>query len=256
MSFKSADFSGLAKFNSANSCDFLEMYESALDKRIAESDSKPKNPTIAPSAMYCLKQNWFRLRGVLPDKPGKPDKTLDFTASVGTACHEKIQNILKEELGDDWLDVGCYIKDTLRLDWGVSTYGFETRIEVKSPPIRFSCDGLIRWKGNLYLIEIKTAEFNSWNKLTTPRPIHVNQVKSYCTLLNVNNVLMIYQDRQYGGMKVFEFHISDDVIKQTWDTFYYLVDMAEKNLPPEGLPTGDSRCSSSMCPFYKKCKQW
>lgn len=256
MAFKSADFSGMMKFNSANSCDFLDMYQNALEEEIKQENSKESQRTIAPSSMYCLKKNWFRLRGVEHDKQSKSDTTLEFTALVGTACHEKMQSLLKEILKDDWIDIGKYVRDTLKKNWEVESHGFETRIAIDSPPIRFACDGLINFKGKLYLLEIKTSEYSSWEKLVSAKPMHVDQVKTYCAMLNVNNVLMVYQERQYGGIKVFEFHISDEVLKQTWDTFNYIVDMAEKNLPPAGLPKGDSRCAPSMCPYSKKCKQW
>jgi len=257
MAFRTADFAHLARFNSANSSDFLDMYEAAWDKKIAEKNAEPKKQTIAPSAAYCMKQNWFRLRGVQPDTPGKPDKGLDFTAQIGTACHESIQTLLQEILGDDWLDVGEYLKSIKpKYEYTVEPHGFESRIAITNPPIRFACDGIIRWKGEIWLLEIKTSDFSSWDALTGPKPIHIDQVKSYATLFGISKVLMIYQDRQYGGLKCFEVRISELDMKATWDSFNYLVDMADKNLPPKGLPSGDSRCSSSMCPYYKKCKEW
>jgi len=257
MGFRTADFSRLVKFNSANSCDFLEMYEKAWDDEITKQDAKPKSRTIAPSAAYCLRHNWFRLRGVEPDKQENPDRGLDFTAKIGTACHENIQAILKDTLKDDWLDVGQYLKENCtRFSYEVETHGFETRVEIKHPPVRFACDGLIRWKGKVYLLEIKTSDFSSWDTLTGPKPIHVDQITTYASLIGVYDVLMLYQDRQYGGLKCFEVHITEDKVESIWQTFDYLVDMADKNLPPKGLPSGDSRCSPSMCIYYKKCKQW
>lgn len=257
MAFRTADFAHLARFNSATSCDFLEMVENAWDKKIADKNAEPKKQTIAPSAAYCMKQNWFRLRGVQPDKVNKTDRGLDFTAQLGTACHENIQLLLSEVLGEDWLDVGQYLESiSPSFSYTVEKFGFESRIAITNPPIRFACDGIIRWRGKIYLLEIKTAEFSSWDSLTGPKDIHIDQVKSYASLFGIHDVLMIYQDRQYGGLKCFEIHISDLDMQATWDTFYYIVDMADKNLPPAGLPSGDSRCSSSMCPYYKKCKEW
>lgn len=257
MAFKQVDFARLARFNSANSCDFLEMYEHAWEEKIARKNAEPKKQTIAPSAAYCQRYNWFRLRGVETDKAEKVDKTLDFTAQLGTACHETIQSLLKETLGDDWLDVGEYLASiNPSYKYTVELHGFESRIEIEMPPVRFACDGIIMWKGKIYLLEIKTSEFNSWDNLTAPKPIHIDQVKYYATLLGIHNVLMLYQDRQYGGLKCFEIYIDDLTMKQTSEAFDFIVDMAHKNLPPNKLPSGDSRCSSSMCPYYNKCKEW
>ena len=32
--------------------------------------------------------------------------------------------------------------------------------------------------------------------------------------------------------------------------------MAESGIAPDGLPSGDSWCSPSMCEWYKKCQEY
>lgn len=257
MAFRQANFARLTRFNSANSCDFLEMIEKAWDKRIIDENSEPKNQSIAPSVAYCMKQNWFRLRGVQPDTMSKADRTLDFTAQLGTACHENLQSLLSDRLGEDWLDIEKYL-DSIKpkFTYTVEKHGLEWRVAIENPSIRFACDGIVRWKGKIYLLEIKTSEHSSFEDLIGPKEIHIAQVKSYASLFGIKDILMVYQDRQYGSLKCFEVHVSEVDMQITWDTFNYIIDMADKNLPPAGLPSGDSRCSSSMCPYYKKCKEW
>ena len=259
MSFKPANLARLAKFNSAVSSDFLEFYETFVDNKIKLKNSEPAHKTFAPSGFRCKRKMWFRLRGTEPDQPKSADRVLNFSAEIGTACHRIIQNNLREALQDDWINVSEYLESS-----GVSYQyscksggdGLETQIEFKDPPIRFACDGIIRWKGELYLLEIKTSEFSSFDNLTDPKDEHIAQVKCYAALLNLSKVLFVYQDRQYGSIKVYEYTVTDNDKSQVIDTMHYVQDMANANLAPEPLPKGDKWCTPSMCPYYKKCSEW
>lgn len=257
MAFRPANFARLVKFNSAASSDFIDMYEDFLDKKIAARNAEPKHKTFAPSSMRCLRISWFRLRGVQPDKIEKPDRTLEFTADIGSACHENIQKNLKEALGVDWINIEDYLKEiNFPYKYTLTQNGFETQIEIDSPPIRFACDGIIRWKGKYYLLEIKTSEYNSFDELTNPKDQHIDQIKVYCTLLDIQDALVLYQDRQYGGLKCYEVHVTESDRNKVRDDMKYVQDMVEANLAPGRLPKNDSWCTPSHCPYYKKCKEW
>lgn len=260
MAFRTANFAHLAKFNSAASSDFIDFYENIIDEKIAARNAEPKHKTFAPSSFRCPRVSWFRLRGVQPDAIKKPDRTMEFSSEIGTACHEIIQRNLKEALGKDWIEVEDYLKDNpedgAKYDWQLEKSGYETKISISNPPIRFACDGIIRWKGEIYLLEIKTSEFASFDELTDPKEQHIDQIKCYATLLGIKHVLVLYQDRQYGGLKCFEMTISDSDNRYVLDKFQYVMDMVEANLAPEGLPKGDASCSAALCPYYKKCTEW
>lgn len=260
MAFRTANFAHLAKFNSAASSDFIDFYEKIVDDKIIARNAEPKHRTFAPSSFRCPRVSWFRLRGVQPDTIAKPDRTMEFTAQLGTACHEVIQQNLKEALRDDWIEVEDYLKDNPDLGskycWELEKAGLETRISISNPPIRFACDGIIRWKGEIYLLEIKTSEFSSFDELTDPKSQHVDQIKCYATLLGIKHVLVLYQDRQYGGLKCYEMTITTVDNKMVLDRFQYVMDMVEANLAPDRLPNGDSWCTAAHCPYYKVCKEW
>lgn len=256
MAFKSID-THLAKFNSAFSSEFLDKYEAFVDSQILARRSEKKKQTFAPSSMYCPLQQWFRLRGAEPDEIETADKALEFTAVMGTACHEEIQRNLSQLYGSNWLNVGDYIKTIYpEGTYTVTNNGFETLIEFFNPPVRFAVDGLIQFPGEKILLEIKSSDHGSFIELTDPKPKHIYQAKTYCALLKVDRIIFMYQDRQYGDIKCFEVRVpqyeKDAILKQMTE----IQEMVDANLAPEGLPKGDSRCSSNMCPYYKKCKSW
>ena len=258
MGFRIANFGHLAKFNSSTSSDFLDFYRDYVESNIkAKSETLP-HKAFAPSSMRCKRRSWFRLRGVEPDQPKSADWTLNFTAEIGTACHAIIQRNLKSALGGHWISVSDYLKKNPVLeDYRLDEGDLETKIEIIKPfPVRFAVDGIIYWKGEYYLLEIKTSEFASFNELTDPKAHHLDQIKTYASLLHIHKVLVLYQDRQYGDLKCYEEFISDATMQAVKDDMQYVMDMVDANLAPERLPTGDAWCSPSQCQYYKRCKEW
>lgn len=262
MGFRSANLAAhMIKFNTANSSDFLDMYNHIIEDEIVRESSSMGHRTFAPSQMRCDRVSWFRLRGTTPDTVRTPDKVLHFTAQIGTSCHESIQKRLIDRLGSDWITVQSWINDNPKMfidyDIDVNTKGYETMIHMRSPyPVRFACDGLIRFNGKVYLLEIKTAEFSSLNDLTYPKLKHLDQVKCYSTFLKVPNVLFLYQERQWGELKCFEINIDLAEQQQVKDKMNRVMELVEANIAPEGLPIGDPDCSPSMCRYAETCKKW
>ena len=262
MAFRPANITAhMIKFNSANSAELIDLYNSAVTDEITAHNSRPKHQTIAPSSFRCDRINWFRIRGVEPDAIKKVDVALDFTAQLGTACHEMIQRRLSEKLGTDWLSVEDHLKEVSlsRPEYVYNTEqsGYETKVELIKPyPVTFAVDGLIMWKGKKYLVEIKTSEFSTFNDLVEPKPRHIDQIKCYATILNLSNVLVIYMDRQYGDIKCFELNMTASDERYVWDKMQRIVDAVESNLAPDPLPKGDSNCTRSMCPYFDKCAEW
>ena len=262
MAFRSANIAAhMIKFNSAVSSDFLDMYTGLIEDEIVQKNAEPKHRTFAPSQMRCDRVSWFRLRGTAPDRIKSPDRTLNFTAQVGTACHEAIQKRLSTSLDHDWISVQEWIDMNPEFfkdyDMDVTVKGYESQIDLRSPyPVRFACDGIFRFEDKIRLLEIKTAEFSSLNDLTSPKEKHLDQIKCYATLLGIEDVIFLYQDRQYGELKCFEVTVSkieQDEVRKKMDNVMHL---AEVNIAPEGLPIGDPDCTQNMCLYYNVCKQW
>ena len=259
MGFRGVDFAHLARFNSATSSEILEFYETFVDNKILAELAEPPSKFIAPSGIRCQRAQWFRLRGTEPDRAGTADRVLNFTAEIGTACHRIIQRNFKEALKEDWISVTSYFSTT----YIGHTYvlkevddGLETQVEFQDIPIRFACDGIIRWKGKLYLLEIKSSDFGSFDELTDPKSQHIDQIKCYSSLLKLEGVIVVYIDRQYGGLKFYEKTFTPADHEQVERTIQHIIDMTEANIAPDRLPTGDPWCTPSRCKFYKTCKQW
>lgn len=261
MAYSTVDWSHVVKFNSINSSNLLEDYEVFMNNHLKEMRSVHiPSKTIAASSFRCNRISWFRLRGAIPDNLKTPDVALNFTADMGTAMHERLQSQLQMMLQSDWLDVGEYIRSrsdiTSKYDISTAYTRYETKIRITDPPISFSCDGIIKYGDNTYLLEIKSADFASWSNLTEPKSEHVDQVKFYATFLGLEHVFMIYQDRAYGDLKCYELRISDIDTSEVLDRIAYVQDCVSKSIAPEALPSGDKWCSENYCNYYHKCKEY
>lgn len=253
--FREVNFAHLAKFNSDASRILIDTYETQITKTIQEKCAGPSSCTFAPSSMRCKRKSWFRLRGAKPDYLDNPDSVLDFTANIGTAIHAMVQKTLSQALGDDWIEVEDYLSEhPIAYSYALVKSGYETRVEIADPPIKFACDGIVRINGKYYLLEIKTADYSSWDKLTEAKPYHMDQIKSYATILGIESVLTLYVDRQYGGVKSYEYLISLPEMMQVKQDMAYVLDCLSKNLAPERLPATDYMCRN--CEYRLKCQEW
>ena len=253
--FKKVNTAQLAQFNSDASCTLIQTLENAIKQDIQEQINRPISRTFAPSCIRCKRKSWFRLRGAAADMLSEPDTVMDFTAMVGTATHEYVQSKLSKALGAEWIEVEDYLKEfPIPYKYSLTKSGYETLIELSDPPMKFACDGIIKIRGAYYLLEIKSSEYESWRSLSTSKEHHLDQIKTYSTILNIPHVLTLYVDRLYGNMKSYEHTVSEDEMSQVRQGIAYVQQMAEACIAPERLPNGDYMCSN--CEYKLKCREW
>ena len=257
MAFRSANLQRFTRFNSSVSCDLIDKYDTFLDLQAQAESDKPSARAFAPSSIRCERKSWFRLRGTEPDTLPKYDTTLNFKAKLGTACHRIVQSDFQSMLADDWISVKDYLDlYPISLDYTLTAASdsLETFVSISNPPVRFACDGIVKLNNQYYLLEIKTCDYDVYMDLTDPKSVHIDQVKAYCTLLGLTNVLFVYVDRQYGGIKCFEYIVSDVDKRNIMTMFQNVQDMAIAGIAPNRLDWADYECTN--CKYKLKCKQW
>lgn len=245
------------RFNSDASCKLLDLLHDAQANEIQRRNAGTSSRTFSPSGLRCSRRQWFRLRGSEPDTIENPDIGMEYRASIGTARHVIIQNLLEKHLGVCWIPVETWLQRNpipYKYELEPRTDTNETLVRILDIPIKFACDGIIRIGDKVYLLEIKTCEAGALDKLNGPKPVHVDQIKAYAALLGIHDVLVLYEDRTNGATKCFEVNFTDVDFKFVIDQMKYIMDMAEKQIAPPRLPYGDYMCSN--CPYQKKCKEW
>lgn len=243
-------------FNSGVSCNLKDLYDNLVTTENLNKERRKPSQSFAPSSFRCDRLSFFKLRGVDPDPVDSVNNGLAFSAMVGTACHENTQRILKESLKDGWVDVSTFLKshDT-RYPCQISKCGeYETRIKIADPPVNFACDGILNIDGDFYLLEIKTSEYQSFTKLKGPKDQHLDQIKCYCTLLNLDKALVLYIDRMYGDTKCFEVFVKEYEKDSICNRMERVLDYVKLNLAPPKLKSDDGWCQ--YCKYKQRCKSW
>jgi hypothetical protein len=191
---------------------FLNDYKYSVEVQEQKSKRKPSK-TYKPSSLQCLRNMYFQVVGA--DLSGdRASSELIGISQSGTDRHERIQqdiiNMRNNGVDCDYVDVGEYIeahRDTLPDPdiQIVSKVGNETKLRSPKFNISFLCDGIIRYKGIYYIVEIKTETGNKfWDRKGVDEG-HELQGTAYSFLLNIDSVLFLYECRDTCNKKTYLF---------------------------------------------------
>lgn len=210
-----------------------------------------------PSSLQCMRIMYFdRIQASL-------DKSLIEYSSAricetGSNSHECIQYYVSrmKDFGKDWefVDVETYIKEhnldylTVRNKKAYETHLLDTRYGIS-----FLCDGIVRHDGKYYILEIKTETDDKGLGRDSADPYHKLQSVSYSLSLKLNDIIWLYEERNFCCPKSFHTIVTDDdrmTLVQRFET----VEQAVKDLiPPEKCT---SRKTCVYCPYKTVCKQY
>lgn len=175
-----------------------------------EKNSRLPSKTYKPSGMNCIRQSYYQIMGVQPDK-AQSSYVLVGICNSGSDIHERIQKAvtgMKDNNMDcEYVDVAEYVKqrnlDYLQI---VKQQGMETKLYHKTLNISFLCDGIIKYKNHYYILELKTETSRKWWDRKDVDESHKQQATAYSVSLGIDDVLFVYISRDTLDMKSFMFH--------------------------------------------------
>lgn len=237
--------------------DFLNMFNQATSRL---DEQRQPSKTFKPSSLGgCIRKVYFEVTGAPID--ANPDINPDMVGvgQSGTDRHERMQTTIThmKELGYDveWIDVAEYLK--IRPQMGtevVERKGMETKLRNTVLNLSFMCDGIIKFKGKYYILEIKTEASFKYMKRFDVEPDHLVQGTSYSTALGINLILFIYENRDLCQKKTFVVEITDeDKQDKVIHTIETVNDHIEREVVPE-KSTVKKHCT--YCQFKGECKKW
>jgi GNAT superfamily N-acetyltransferase len=237
---------------------FVNDFEMAIKMLDREGKDKPSQ-SYKPSSLNCIRQMYYGMVGSNQTDVEESCNLIRICES-GTDAHERIQFVISEmkRLGFEceYLDVGDYIKEYNIPDIKIiKKSGFETKLKHKKLKLRFLCDGLIRYKGELYILEIKTESTYKHGSRIFVAEEHRSQGTAYCSALLLNKVLYLYEDRNSCGHKAYILPVTDEmkhrlVIDKIADCEEYV---KNKCLPPKPEKVFASTCK--YCDYATLCKE-
>lgn len=237
---------------------FLNDLKMSIERNDEKGQRKP-SPSYKPSSMHCIRNMYFQITGAPIANTGTSSELVGICES-GTDRHIRIQDAvaaMKENNIDcEYVNVADYVREhglTDRLNI-VSQQGNETKLYHKTLNMSFLCDGIIRYKGKYYILEIKTETSNKYWDQNDVRPEHKLQGIAYSVAFDIDNVIFLYENRDNCSKKAFMFHVTDDM-KQDLVGKITECDLYVKNqvVPPK--PEIDKK-TCAYCSYADICKKY
>lgn len=227
--------------------DFL----SSLSQTICTKNIREELPhkTYTPSFLTCVRGAFFKRIGVIPNTK---KRTASFyrICDSGTDAHSRIQSYISDmkNLGYGWEYVS--VKDYLK-DRGITSLtitgsqGIETRLYHPQLHISFGCDGILQHGDDYFILEIKTETSNKWQFRKGIEPKHIVQVGAYSSLLFIQNVMFLYECRDFCEFKVFLHNVTHDERQE----FISKILLSENCVSNETIPDKPMECSDKFCEY-------
>lgn len=219
-------------------------------------DGKPSKK-YKPSSMNCIRSMYYQIIGADLDK--QQQKSSDFfgICESGTDRHKRIQYAVTKmkDFGIDceYIDVGSYIEQN-NIDLIVDgREEFETKVYDEKRNIIFLCDGIIKYNGELYILEIKTESSYKWLDRSYVDEKHLNQAYTYALELGIDKVLFIYENRDVCTKKPYILTVTEDNKKYIENRIHNCDEYVSQNIvPPVEEHINSKICQ--YCDYRTRCK--
>ena len=237
--------------------DFLEDLKRSIELSDVKSKRKPSR-SYKPSSMNCIRNMWYQMTGADPDE-GTVSYNLICICNSGTDIHERIQEAVAtmttNQMDCDYIDVADFVK-LRNLDYLdiVSKQGMETKLFHKELKMSFLCDGIIRYKGHYYILELKTESSYKFQARGGVDPKHYAQGTSYSVAFGIPEVIFVYINRDTLDMKSYLFVPTDEqkseLIGRITECDNYV---ALNSVPPKPIDVPKSACA--YCSYIGRCRK-
>lgn len=237
-----------------------------LRRSIEIEDKKntiPGSPTYKPSSMNCIRQSYYTITGAQADDIESSNVIIGICES-GSDRHERIQNAVlhMKDTGMDceYINVAKFVRQRGLNDLEIvkePTFekgGYETKLFHKKLNMSFLCDGIIRYHGHYYILEIKTENSNKFVMRKGVDPSHYHQATAYSIAFGINEVIFLYECRDNCDKKAFLFNVTDDM-KHELIGYIEECDSYIKRLktPPKPIDVAKKTCS--YCKYRERCSK-
>lgn len=245
--------------NATTEAPIEKQFISDLTYSIEKTDSsgvRTPSKTFKPSSIGgCPRAIYYQLIGARPDEEQRSSFTLVGICESGSDRHIRIQQAIsdmaKNGIDCEYIDVETFIKERgleeeIKV---VSKEGMETKCYSPLYNVSFLTDGIIKYKGKYYILEIKTMGTQKYIESKEVRNEHKAQGTLYCLLFHLPAVMYLYEDRQMLNKKAFLYEVSDDMKQELIHKMAYITDCVKNNTPPD-IPE-NKKCT--YCQYVSLC---
>ena len=234
---------------------FLEDFKYCVEK--LNKPTHNPSPFYKPSSLHCIRNMYYQRTDTAIDDLSVSVDLVGIGES-GTDRHLRIQYVVSKmkEMGIDceWVDVETYIKEKNLTDLEVIDKGdFETKLFNKKYQFRFMTDGLIKYKGVYYILEIKTESSFKWMSRGGVDPKHYNQAIAYSLNFEIPTVIFVYENRDVCSKKVYKFDVSDEQRQELINKLTTCESYVNKNIVSDKPDVPKTICQ--YCDYKTTCRK-
>lgn len=221
-------------------------------------ESREPSKTYKPSSMTCIRNMYYQVKGI-PQDEGYTPYTLVGICNAGSDIHDRTQKYVADMINNgidcEYINVADYVQQR-ELDYLeiVGQQGMETKLYHKTLNMSFLCDGIIKYKGKYYILEIKTESAYKWQSRKGVDPKHYAQGTAYSVAFKIDGVIFLYISRDILDMKTFMFiptqEMKDNLINKILECDNYV---QEDKVPPK--PSDVPKSSCEYCSYRLTCRK-
>lgn len=224
----------------------------------AVKDVRLPSKTYKPSSMNCIRASYYQLMGVQTEVDN-PSYSLIGICNSGTDIHVRIQTAVEQMKDNDmdceYINVSDFVKSR-NLDYLniVSQNGMETKLYHTKLNMSFMCDGIIRYKGHYYILELKTENSYKFMNRKGVDESHYHQGTAYSIAFDIPEVLFVYINRDVLDMKAFMF-VPTDEMKQELIGYIEECDGYVSRMIAPPKPENVAKKTCSYCMYKTQCRK-
>ena len=226
------------------------------------ANTRTPSKMYKPSCLGCLRMMYYIRKGYKQDSISSDYQGIGM-ADTGTRRHVAIQEILEKmkDMCMPWVyvDVGDYVerkhKEGKILNTQVTDYrGHEVHLKDDDLHVSCMCDGILKNTntGHYYLFEFKNQiSFKAqWRDKIDKS--HYPQIIAYATLLDLEDVIMLYENRDTCELKCPPvYHVTERDKASFVEKLRHAEVMCEESM----VPAADKGCGMcKWCNYQKQCK--
>lgn len=210
-----------------------------------------------PSSLNCLRKCYFDFVQA-PMDSHIADYSSVRIPETGSSSHEAIQSYVArmKECGKDceWVRPKDWIEQNNLEYLQVLKEGeFETLLLDTRYNIRFKCDGIIKYRGTVYILEIKTETEMKSGKRVDADLNHQNQSICYSLSLGIDKIMWLYESRDLCIPKTFITTVTSEQKSNLIMDFETVEQAVKDGCPP---PRPENRKSCQYCLYTNECKKY
>lgn len=241
--------------------EFLTQYKFAVEELERKSGYVPSK-TISPSSIKCIRTATFKRLGASRDSKSESEQLISICQN-GSSEHENTQRVIskmsKLGLKFEAVNIGDYIREhnvpiTIKKESNFDKGEYETKLFSDDYFVSFLADGMVKYKGKYYLIEIKTQPFESQMRQNDVHEKHKDQATAYCVLLGIDSVIFFYEERNFLGKKCFLFTPTEEQKKNMLDKIILINKYAvSRTIPAKPQEASENRNFCKYCDYISLC---